>query len=205
MTRYYPDASYPGERRNDRDGAEDGAGLDAIRDEIEKLWAENASLRDDIKTLGAFFHITRTAVAAVALLIVVSMISGGSFVDVVGGGDEGAASARVGAAKEARRAKVVDGGECVDALAGGSHANVLLDNLAEQDESLVRLTAQHAALSGIVDVLIPREEGGPGRGRRGRGVRGPAAARRRLLAQTEWERAVMSPTSQRRALLAPLL
>lgn len=83
-------------------------------------------------------------------------------VDVVGGGDEGAASARVGAAKEARRAKVVDGGECVDALAGGSHANVLLDNLAEQDESLVRLTAQHAALSGIVDVLIPREEGGPG-------------------------------------------
>jgi len=84
-------------------------------------------------------------------------------VDVVGGGDEGAASARVGAAKEARRAArvVVDGGECVDALAGGSYANVLLDNLAEQDESLVRLTAQHAALSGIVDVLIPREEGDP--------------------------------------------
>ena len=82
---HYPDASNPAKRRNVRD-AEDSGGLDAIRDEIKKLWAENASLRDDVKTLGAFVHVTRTAVAAVALLIVVSMISGGSFVDVVGGG-----------------------------------------------------------------------------------------------------------------------
>jgi hypothetical protein len=85
-------------------------------------------------------------------------------VDFVGGGDEGAASARVDAAREARIARVVDGGggECVNALAGGSYANVLLDNLAEQEKSLVRLTAQHAALSGIVDLLIHREEGDSG-------------------------------------------
>ena len=36
--------------------------------------------------MGAFVHVTQTAVAAVALLIVVSMIWGGSFADVVGGG-----------------------------------------------------------------------------------------------------------------------
>ena len=80
----------------------------------------------------------------------------------LGGGDKGTASARVGAAKEARRARVVEGGKCVDALAGRSYANVLLDNLTEQDKLLVRLMAQHAALSGIVDMLIPRKEGDPG-------------------------------------------
>jgi len=83
---HYSDASYPAKHRNDRDSAEDGAGLDAIRDEIKKLWAENAALRDDIKTLGAFVHVARTAVAAIALLMVVSLITGGSFVDVVGVG-----------------------------------------------------------------------------------------------------------------------
>ena len=46
---HYSDASYPAKRQNDRDGAEDGAGLDAIRDEIKKLWAENALLRDDVR------------------------------------------------------------------------------------------------------------------------------------------------------------
>ena len=85
---HYSDASYPAKRQNDRDGAEDGAGLDAIRDEIKKLWAENALLRDDVKTLRAFVHVTQTAVAAVALMIFVSMIAGCSFADVarVGGG-----------------------------------------------------------------------------------------------------------------------
>ncbi len=43
---------------------------------------------------------------------------------------------RVGAAKEARRAHVVDEGECVDALTGGSYTNILLDNLTKQDEAL---------------------------------------------------------------------
>ncbi len=62
--------------------------MDAIRDEIKKLWAENALLRDDVKTLRAFVHVTQTAVAAVALMIFVSMIAGCSFADVarVGGG-----------------------------------------------------------------------------------------------------------------------
>jgi hypothetical protein len=95
MQPHYSDTSNPAKLRNDRDGAEDGAGLDAIRDEIKKLWAENASLRDDVETLGAFVRVTRTAVAAVALLIVVSMNSGG-FVDVVGGGGGSPSIARGG-------------------------------------------------------------------------------------------------------------
>jgi hypothetical protein len=78
------------------------------------------------------------------------------------GGNKGAASARAGVAKEVRRTRILDGGKCVDALAGGSYANVLLNNLEEQDKLLVCLRAQHATLSGIVDMLIPREEGDSG-------------------------------------------
>ena len=40
MQPHYSDASNPAKRRNDRDSAEDCAGLDNIRDEIKKLWAE---------------------------------------------------------------------------------------------------------------------------------------------------------------------
>jgi hypothetical protein len=60
-----------------------------------------------------------------------------------GGGDEDASSVRVGAAKEARRAHVVDEGECVDALVGGLYTNILLNNLAKQDESLTPDGAAH--------------------------------------------------------------
>ena len=38
---------------------------------------------------------------------------------------------------------VVDEGECVDALAGGLYTNILLNNLAEQDESLTPDGAAH--------------------------------------------------------------
>jgi hypothetical protein len=73
-------------RRKDHGGAEVDASLNAIHDEINKLWAENASLRDDVKTLGAFVHVIRTVMLAATLLIVVSFSSGRIVFDVGGRG-----------------------------------------------------------------------------------------------------------------------
>ena len=115
------------------------------------------------------------------------------------GGNEGAASARAGVAKEVRRVRVLDGGECVDALAGGLYANVLLNNLEEQDE-----LAHHVERDRRY--AHPPRGGRSGQFCRGQGVRGPVAARGRLLARmTKCEVAVMSPTSPRWSLLVPLL
>ncbi len=60
--------------------------LNTIHDEIKKLWAENASLRNDVKTLGTFVHVIRLAMLAVALLIVLSFSSGRIVFNIGGNG-----------------------------------------------------------------------------------------------------------------------
>lgn len=71
---------------NHHGGSGVDANINAIHDEIKKLWAENASLRNDVKTLGTFVHVIRTAMLAVALLIVLSFSSGRIVFNVGGKG-----------------------------------------------------------------------------------------------------------------------